>query len=48
MYVMVAMVVRVAAMLNVMVVAMVVVGCWKGGMIDFRIDFNAFSEKWTN
>ena len=23
-------------------------GCWKGGMIDFKIDFNAFSEKWTN
>ena len=19
-----------------------------GGMIDFKIDFNAFSEKWTN
>ena len=23
-------------------------GCCKGGMIDFKIDFNAFSEKWTN
>ena len=44
MYVMVAMLVRVAAMLNVILVAMVVVGCWKGGMIDFKIDFNAFSQ----